>query len=140
MLQMVLSKQGFTDIIQCIDGINALEVIERQGIDTFDIIFMDSQMPNLSGPETATKLRSMNYQNLIIGVTGNALDIDVDIFETAGVDIVFAKPLKIENITKLISYIEKYGTQSSHPLLSLSANHPCHPVNNQISLKDHIFK
>ena len=41
-------------------------------------------MPIMNGPQTAIQLRKLGYQHLIIGVTGNALDIDILEFEQAG--------------------------------------------------------
>ena len=39
-------------------------------------------------------LRSEDYENLIIGVTGNTLDDDIAAFMDAGADVVLLKPLR----------------------------------------------
>lgn len=120
MLQMLLQKQGFAQITVCVDGQEAVEAVERHGIEYFDLILMDSVMPKMCGPDAACQLRALGYQHLLFGVTGNALDADIAAFEKAGADWVFLKPMKVETIGKLIRYLESFGNQSGHPLCSTS--------------------
>jgi CheY-like chemotaxis protein len=121
MLQMLLHKKGFQTIIQANDGLDAIVKVEQYGINYFDIIFMDSIMPNLNGPQTSTRLRELGYPHLLLGVTGNALDIDVLAFESAGADVVLSKPLKADYLLRLMNYLENCGNISLHPLLLLSS-------------------
>ena len=70
---------------QSVDGKEALsKIVDQKGLNYYDIIFLDNLMPNMNGPQTATELRKLGYQHLIIGVTGNALDVDILEFEQAG--------------------------------------------------------
>ena len=62
----------------------------------------------------------MGYRHLIIGVTGNALDIDVLHFEQLGADLVLAKPLRLELLTKVLDYCLLHGTLS--PLYSTTSS------------------
>ena len=59
----------------------------------FDVIFMDSVMPVMSGLEATTALRAAGCRSLIIGVTGNALEEDVRAFVDAGANAVLTKPV-----------------------------------------------
>jgi CheY-like chemotaxis protein len=52
----------------------------------FDIVFMDNQMPVMSGLETVKELRGGGATDLVVGVTGNALLSDVEEFLGAGAD------------------------------------------------------
>lgn len=74
---------------------------EREERYLYDLILMDSEMPNMNGP-TATKLiREMGFEQLIIiGVTGNMLPEDVEMFINHGADAVLGKPLKMELLWK----------------------------------------
>jgi CheY-like chemotaxis protein len=49
----------------------------------YDIIFMDHTMPIMTGIEASKQIRLNGYNRLIFGVTGNALDDDVEAFLTA---------------------------------------------------------
>lgn len=122
MLSSILQKRGFTTS-QAEDGQLAVDAHARtkrtveggeQALaEPFDIIFMDNTMPVLSGVEACRSLRKQGFQNLIIGVTGNALDDDVLAFTNAGADIVFAKPIRSDQLDAVMSYISFFGPRSS---------------------------
>jgi CheY-like chemotaxis protein len=64
------------------------------------------------GPEATRRLRAMGYRHLIIGVTGNALDVDVRDFEESGADVVLLKPLRLDLLAKILEYCQSQGTIS----------------------------
>jgi CheY-like chemotaxis protein len=49
MLHMILQKKGIQQIVDAIDGVEAVHAVEEHGIDYFQVIFMDSVMPNMAG-------------------------------------------------------------------------------------------
>ena len=52
----------------------------------FAVVFLDNQMPVLSGVEMVRKLRELGRKDLIVGVTGNALLPDQEEYLAAGAD------------------------------------------------------
>lgn len=52
----------------------------------YELVFLDNQMPVLSGLELVAKLREMGRPDFIVGVTGNALLSDQEEYQEAGVD------------------------------------------------------
>jgi DNA-binding response OmpR family regulator len=46
MLHLILKKKGF-DCDQSVDGDDAVKVVAMKGLKYYDIIFMDSVMPNM---------------------------------------------------------------------------------------------
>mmetsp|Transcript_29877 Transcript_29877/g.41037 ORF Transcript_29877/g.41037 Transcript_29877/m.41037 type:complete len:192 (+) Transcript_29877:653-1228(+) len=68
----------------------------------FDVILVDDNMPQLSGPESVTILRNAGYGGLIYGVTGNAFKSQLDNFMTSGADSVFTKPLDFNLLEETI--------------------------------------
>ena len=52
----------------------------------FALIFLDNQMPVLSGVEMVRKLRKLGRADLVVGVTGNALLPDQEEYLAAGAD------------------------------------------------------
>jgi len=59
---------------------------------------------------TATSaLRAGGFRNLIIGLTGNALDEEVALFLAAGADLVLSKPLKIDLLQSLVARLPSVG-------------------------------
>ena len=75
---------------------------------SFDVILMDFVMPNMNGPEATRKIRELGYEGVIIGVTGNTLQSDIDEFKLHGANDVLPKPLDItvmESLLKGNTYI-----------------------------------
>jgi CheY-like chemotaxis protein len=64
----------------------------------YDLILMDSEMPIMNGPLATKTIRSLysSDQLIILGVTGNVLPEDVDMFLNHGVDAVLGKPMNLE--------------------------------------------
>ena len=52
----------------------------------WDLVLLDNQMPKMSGLEAITRLRAARRDDLVVGVTGNALIRDQDEYLGAGVD------------------------------------------------------
>lgn len=52
----------------------------------YAVVFLDNQMPVLSGLEAVAKLRAMGRKDFVVGVTGNALLSDQQEYLEAGVD------------------------------------------------------
>ena len=52
----------------------------------FALVFLDNQMPVMSGVEMVRKLRKLGRKDLIVGVTGNALLPDQEEYLAAGAD------------------------------------------------------
>lgn len=57
-------------------------------------------------------LRSIGFANTLVGLTGNAMDVDIEFFEEAGVDAVLIKPLNIDRLDKVLGYCGEYGVKS----------------------------
>lgn len=113
MLDMILKRKGY-NCEQCSDGVEAVKLVEEKGVDYYDIIFMDSIMPIMCGPEAARNIRKMGFSRLLIGVTGNAMDIDIVEYEQAGADVILTKPMRMEALNKVLEYCNKFGCQALH--------------------------
>lgn len=81
------------------------------------------------GPEAARKLRELGYKKLFIGVTGNAMDLDVLEYERAGADIILTKPMRMDALNKVIEFcnangcISHYGTSLAE-VITIEINLP----------------
>ena len=90
------------------NGLEAIEAI-RDKSNYFDFVFMDYTMPVMAGDEAVRRIRAENFKNLIFGVTGNALDDDMELFMAAGADFVFSKPLQHHTFQAILEYVRDYG-------------------------------
>ena len=59
---------------------------------------MDFQMPNMDGPTAASAMRKMGYKGPIIGVTGNVMAVDAELYMSKGADKVLFKPVDANKI------------------------------------------
>ena len=85
------------------DGLKAvIKVKEKMSSDSssYSAILMDFVMPNMDGPTATKEIRALGYVAPIFGVTGNALDYDVDYFIRCGANNVLAKPLEMINFER----------------------------------------
>ena len=60
------------------------------------------RMPNMDGPTATEAIRSLGYRGRIVGVTGNAMQHDIDHFIHKGADRVLVKPVDIKALLRLI--------------------------------------
>lgn len=91
----ILSKLGYSPVITR-DG---LEVLEKTLTDTFEVVFMDVQMPELDGLEATKRIRKQPIeQPYIIAMTANAMLEDREECMQAGMDDYISKPLRYEEI------------------------------------------
>jgi CheY-like chemotaxis protein len=73
----------------------------------FDVVFLDNQMPLMSGLEAIARLRASGREDLVVGVTGNALIRDQDEYLTAGADHVLIKPVLEKSLKQMLSLAER---------------------------------
>jgi CheY-like chemotaxis protein len=62
----------------------------------YDVILIDDNMPNMSGPDATAAVRNAGYRGLIFGVTGNTFASQQEEFRRKGADVVFCKPLDVK--------------------------------------------
>ncbi len=97
--QKLLKKFGFVHLDLAENGV---EAIEKYRTNTYDIIFMDCQMPELDGYQTTEKLRLLEdgtpLHTPIIAMTANAMMGDREKCLKAGMDDYISKPLRAEHL------------------------------------------
>jgi two-component system, sensor histidine kinase len=73
------------------DGVEAVDMF---GKDTYDLVLMDENMPNLGGCDAMKKIHSLyGFEVPIIALTANAMEGDKEMFLEAGMNDYIAKPL-----------------------------------------------
>lgn len=99
----ILSSMGFT-VRSAVDGEKAVEMAEEE---TYDLILMDIELPNIDGIEAARLIRNKpKYENTpILAVTAFAMKGDRDDFLAKGFNDYIAKPI---DVTKFMMLLEDY--------------------------------
>jgi signal transduction histidine kinase/ActR/RegA family two-component response regulator len=100
------------------DGQSAVEKVKARmesGAGTgskgyYDAILMDFVMPIMDGPTATQAIRGLGYSYPILGVTGNALDSDINYFVKCGANSVLAKPFDFNRFKRLMKDEKHYAS------------------------------
>ena len=99
LVAILMQKMGL-DVALANDGLEAVELCDSQ---TFDLILMDMQMPNLNGYDATRQLRSQGIQTPIIAVTANAMTGDEEKCISVGCDGYLSKPIDRKKLEALLA-------------------------------------
>ncbi|WP_170476459.1 GAF domain-containing protein [Ruegeria arenilitoris] len=97
----LLEQMGYrTDLAS--NGIEAIESVARQ---TYDVILMDVQMPEMDGLEASRKINASHPDDRprIIAMTANAMQGDREMCLAAGMDDYIAKPIRVDRLIDALS-------------------------------------
>lgn len=109
------------------NGKIALEKMEKQ---SFDLIFMDVQMPQMDGLEATRAIRRLGEpvrSMPVIGLTANAFSKDIKLYMQSGMNDVLTKPFKRTEMIEILkhwlpekrdktTYINKLGKEQRVPI------------------------
>jgi signal transduction histidine kinase len=98
LMAILLQRMGL-EVILAGDG---LEAVEQCGEQSFDIILMDMQMPNMNGYDATRQLRSQGLKTPIIAVTANAMTGDEQKCMDVGCDRYLSKPIDRNKLDELV--------------------------------------
>ena len=100
---MILDKMGYS----CGVAENGKEVLDQLQKESFDLIFMDIQMPEMDGLEATRHIRrGRGRQPVIIAMTANTTRKDRDDCITEGMNDFLSKPVHLD---ELIRMMENWG-------------------------------
>jgi CheY-like chemotaxis protein len=95
----ILARLGHTVVVVA-NGLEAVAAVTR---DTFDLILMDVQMPEMGGFEATAAIRLMRWTTTkrprIVAMTANAMAGDRERCLAAGMDGYVSKPIDARTLT-----------------------------------------
>lgn len=113
-LESILTKEGMRSK-SVSSGLKAIEAVKKE---TFDLVFMDVQMPDMDGMEATRRIRSLGKGNEslpIIAVTANAFLNDYDFMKTSLMNDIIFKPIRVKNLDLILRKYVKVRTQIQIP-------------------------
>lgn len=114
LIQHILSNNG----LSCDVAVNGQEAVDAFKARDYDLIFMDCQMPVLSGYEATKEIREIENgqkHTPIVAMTANVLAKDEQGCLDAGMDDFIGKPIKLDC---LFNIINKYIKTTPEPALA----------------------
>ena len=107
-ISAMLSRQGWTVTL----AVNGREAVRRFQDDSFDLILMDIQMPEMDGMEAARLIRQQEQTRggsaapvPIIALTANAAFLQREEYLAGGMDEVLTKPINLRNLLEAIGAV-----------------------------------
>ena len=98
LVKKIFEKLGYDiDLVE-----NGIEAVEKVETNTYDIIFMDVQMPKMDGFMATKMIKERKIDVSIIALTANAMYGDKERCLTAGMDDYITKPIQIKDIKNMI--------------------------------------
>ena len=97
----ILKRLGYRADVAA-NGLEVLDAVERQ---SYDLIFMDIQMPEMDGDEATRKIRArcdLKVQPYIIAMTAHSLEGDREKYIAQGMDDYVSKPIIIEELVRAL--------------------------------------
>jgi CheY-like chemotaxis protein len=99
----LLRKRGHTAALAG-NGVEALVTIERN---SFDLVLMDIQMPEMDGLEAVRRIRKLEATTgmhlPVVAMTARAMAGDREAFIAAGMDDYLEKPIQLERLDAVLS-------------------------------------
>ena len=99
-LSSLLEEMGFR-VHVCNNGQEALEEVLKG---SFDIIFMDVQMPVMDGHEATRKIRQEGLKLPIVALSAGVLQENIDASMAAGMDDHISKPVVNEQMNRVLTH------------------------------------
>ncbi|MBN1126037.1 MAG: response regulator [Sedimentisphaerales bacterium] len=109
LIQLLLERLGL-EVTVVADGVQA---VEKVGIESFDVIIMDMQMPNMNGFDATKILRDRGCRTPIIALTAYAMKGDEQKCYAVGCNAYLTKPVNRDSLKQtLAQYLDAKASQS----------------------------
>ncbi len=95
---------------------NGEEAVTQAATGLFDLILMDMQMPVMDGIEATRQIRASGNTTPIVALTANVMQRHRDTFQQAGCNDFLGKPIKRDDLTRILQHYLPRKETLSQPL------------------------
>ncbi|WP_233078604.1 ATP-binding protein [Rheinheimera soli] len=120
LIQVLLQKLG----IQAVIVENGHKAVERVLLESFDLVLMDMQMPEMGGEEATALIRHAGIDLPIVALTANVMSEDQSRYLKAGCQAVLSKPIVQKEFLAVIQKFCQTGTTLDEQLEAQLASDP----------------
>jgi len=107
------------EVETALTGAAALALFKAHPAFYYDLVYMDIQMPEMDGYETAAAIRALNTADAaavpVIAMTANAFAEDVERARAAGMNGHIAKPIDVEELHRITLKMLRQRSEDSEP-------------------------
>jgi CheY-like chemotaxis protein len=107
LLSDILASEGH-EVVVAANGSEGIEVFKHN---TFDLVFSDLGMPDMSGWEVAGEIKSINSTVPVILVTGWNIEITNSENRTDSVDKIIQKPFEVKQVLRTVQEVMEHKEQ-----------------------------
>ncbi len=104
-LEGLLEKMGISNLHTAENGLAALEIVQQNGLDAYELILMDCQMPIMDGYTATQTLREQGCVTPIIALTADAMPQTRESCLSAGMNDYLSKPIDTTALAKILARI-----------------------------------
>ncbi len=99
-VNLMIAKKILTGYkIKVTTAVNGKKAVEAISSDSFDLVLMDIQMPEMDGYQTTQIIRNkMNLDLPIIALSANVMKKDRELSQQSGMDAHLGKPIKVDEL------------------------------------------
>lgn len=102
----LLKRMGFKIVEEAVNG---AEAVEKTNSNSYDLILMDCQMPEMDGLEACRHIREREQERSnkrvpVIAMTAHAMDGDRELCIQAGMDDYLTKPVNIDKLYSVLCF------------------------------------
>jgi len=119
----MLEKRGHRVVVAG----NGREALDALAKNTFDLVFMDVQMPEIDGFEATAEIRKREEgtgrRQIVIALTAHAMKGDRELCLASGMDDYLSKPIRPEELDKILERCLALRTKSADAIEALRLNH-----------------
>jgi CheY-like chemotaxis protein len=93
---------------------NGIEAVESVGRQTYDVVLMDVQMPEMDGLEASRRITAQgppDQRPRIVAMTANAMQGDREQCLAAGMDDYVTKPIRVEALVQALLNVRPEGRE-----------------------------
>ncbi len=108
----LLQRMGYRPEVVA-NGLEVLEALRRQ---TYDVLLLDMQMPEMDGEEAARqilKIWPLGKRPRLIALTANALEGDREHYLDTGLDDYISKPIRVDELKRALEASQPLKTKNT---------------------------
>ena len=94
-----------SEVLTAEDGETAIEMLQAE---SFDLVFLDNELPNMQGHEVAREVQQTSLSKIpwLVGLSGHVSEHERNLFLKSGMNDAIQKPLSLKKFNEVIAKLQ----------------------------------